>query len=315
MMDNPAVLSRVLDHRVRLEAFDWLRHQVNLHGDVLPWSTLARGFDFDGERVPLVSQQGIFKPRILPEVPLSIRTSAGGPYSDAFGPDGLLRYAYRGTDPEHQENRGLRAAMARKVPLAYFHGILEGKYLAAWPVFIVGDDRAALRFTVALDDAHHVSEGLGERRDEAADTVDRNAAARRSYITATLKVRLHQRSFRERVLLAYRQQCALCRLRHEELLDAAHIIPDADDAGEPIVPNGLSLCKLHHAAYDRHFLTVRPDYLIEVRQAILDEEDGPMLLHGLKGMHGERIVLPRARELYPDPERLERRYRMFREAV
>jgi putative restriction endonuclease len=304
-----------LDHRVRLEAFEWLRRQVDLHGDVLPWALLSRGFDFDGERVPLVSQQGIFKPRILPEVPLSIRTSPGGPYSDAFGSDGLLRYAYRGTDPEHAENCGLRAAMARKIPLIYFHGILEGKYLAAWPVFVVGDDRSGLRFTVALDDAQHVSEGLGDRRGEAADAAELNATARRSYITATLRVRLHQRSFRERVLLAYRQQCALCRLRHEELLDAAHIIADTEEEGEPIVQNGLSLCKLHHAAFDRHFLSVRPDYLIEVRQTILDEEDGPMLLHGLKGMHGQRIVLPRSRELYPDPERLERRYRLFREAV
>jgi putative restriction endonuclease len=264
--------------------------------------------------VPLVSQQGIFKPRVMPEVPLSIRTSPGGPYNDAFGADQLLRYAYRGTDPDHPDNRGLRAAMARRIPLVYFHGILEGKYLAAWPVYIVGDDRAALRFTVALDDAQHVSVGLGQSRDEAADAVDLTASARRSYITATLRVRLHQRSFRERVLLAYRQQCALCRLRHEELLDAAHIIPDVEDEGEPIVQNGLSLCKLHHAAYDRQFLTVRPDYRIEVRQAILDEDDGPMLLHGLKGMHGQRIVLPRARELYPDPERLEKRYRLFREA-
>ncbi len=303
-----------LDQRIRLAAFEWLRAQVDLHGDVLPWTILSRGFELDGERVPLVSMQGIFKPRLLSGAPLSIRTSAEGPYSDSFGPDGLLRYAYRGTDPEHRDNRGLRFAMAREIPLVYFHGILEGKYLAAWPVFVVGDDRGALRFTVALDDARHVSAGLRLGRDEVADSLDPESAARRSYVTATLRVRLHQRSFRERVLLAYRGQCALCRLRHEELLDAAHIIPDADEEGEPIVPNGLALCKLHHAAFDRQFLTVRPDYRIEVRRAILDEDDGPMLLHGLQGMHEQRILLPRSRELYPDPERLERRYRRFREA-
>jgi putative restriction endonuclease len=315
-MDNVSMAPVDLDTRVRLEAFDWLRRQVDLHGDVLPWPLLTRGFDIEGVRVPLVSQQGIFKPRILPEVPLSIRTAAGGPYSDAFGGDGLLRYAYRGTNPGHPENRGLRAAMTRRVPLVYFHGIVEGKYLAAWPVFVVADDPPGLRFTVALDDAQHVSEGLGTDRVRlgTGDSLDLAAEARRSYITSTLKVRLHQRSFRERVLRAYRQQCALCRLRHEELLDAAHIIPDADEMNEPIVPNGLSLCKLHHAAYDRHFLTVRPDHVIEVRKAILDEDDGPMLLHGLKGMHGQKIVLPHSRELYPDPERLERRYQAFRDA-
>lgn len=304
-----------LDHRVRLDAFEWLREQVTVHGDVLPWALLLRGFQFEGDRVPLVSQQGIFKPRVLPEVPLSIRTSAGGPYSDAFGSDGLLRYAYRGTNPDHPENRSLRTAITRRTPLVYFHGVVEAKYLAAWPVFIVGDDPSALRFRVALDDAQHVSEGLGDRRHEIDESSpDSGAGARRAYITASLRVRLHQRSFRERVLLAYRQQCALCRLRHEELLDAAHIIPDVEEAGEPIVQNGLSLCKLHHAAYGRNFLTVRPDYLVEVRRAILEEEDGPMLLHGLKGMHGQRIVLPRSKQLHPDPARLDQRYLLFRAA-
>jgi len=126
-------------------------------------------------------------------------------------------------------------------------------------------------------------------------------------------VPLHQRAFRERVIEACRTQRAPCRLRHEELLDAAHIIPETDPDGEPLVSNGLSLCKPHHAAYDRKFLSVRPDYNIEVRRSLLEEEDGPMLLHGLKGMHGQRIVLPRATELKPDPERLERRFRQFRQ--
>ena len=43
-------------------------------------------------------------------------------------------------------------------------------------------------------------------------------------------------------------RCALCRLRHQELLDAAHITPDSEAEGEPLVSNGVVLCKLHHAA-------------------------------------------------------------------
>jgi hypothetical protein len=39
-----------------------------------------------------------------------------------------------------------------------------------------------------------------------------------------------------------------------ELLDAAHILPDGHPKGEPVVPNGLALCKLHHAAFDRQRL-------------------------------------------------------------
>ena len=114
---------------------------------------------------------------------------------------------------------------------------------------------------------------------------------------------------------ARREQCAFCRLRHGELLDAAHIVEDRESNGEPVVPNGLALCKLHHAAFDRYFIAVRPSYLIEVREDVLDEEDGPMLLHGLKGLHMQEIHLPRTRALYPDPERLDWRYSKFKKAV
>ena len=126
-----------------------------------------------------------------------------------------------------------------------------------------------------------------------------------------VRVRLHQRAFRERVLQAYREQCAICRLRHSELLDAAHIIPDTEPEGEPVVSNGLALCKLHHAAFDRQFLAIRPDYVIEIRRDILEESDGPMLLHGLKEMHQKKIVLPTVSEHRPNPMFLEKRYQRF----
>ena len=116
------------------------------------------------------------------------------------------------------------------------------------------------------------------------------------------------------MLNAYQRHCAFCKLRHEELLDAAHIIPDNEAGGDPIVPNGLSLCKLHHAAYDRQFLGVRPDYVIEVRRDLLEEEDGPMLLHGLKGMHLQPLFAPRKVDLKPDRERLQVRWERFRAA-
>jgi putative restriction endonuclease len=210
--------------------------------------------------------------------------------------------------------------MQERIPLVYFFGIDVGKYVAAWPVFVVADDPAAKRFTVALDDVSHAgpglalttADGVAHGADSAAP--DEAATARRQYITSTFQRRLHQSAFRERVLSAYRSQCALCHLRHQELLDAAHIIPDTEPDGEPVVPNGLALCKLHHAAYDRNFLTVTSGYVIEVRRAILEEDDGPMLLHGLKEMHGKEIRVPREREKQPDRERLERRWKRFREA-
>lgn len=293
------------DARVRRAAFDWLEEQGRLYGDVFPRRLLAEGFVFDGNRVPLLGPQGIFKPRIL-AVPLSITTVPSGPYDDGFSRDGLLRYRYRGTNPDHADNAGLRSAMTGHIPLVYFHRIVEGRYLAAWPVFIVGDEPAKLTFRVEFDDAQRASYAPG-----AVAALDSAAEIRRSYATTTVRARIHQQAFRGRVLRAYREQCALCRLRHEELLDAAHIIPDSEPDGEPVVPNGLALCKFHHAAFDRQFLAVRPDYVVEVRPDILEEKDGPMLLHGLKGMHERRIMLPRQRTERPNADLLARRYERF----
>lgn len=302
------MFDRAHDARVRTAAFEWLAEQVTRHGDVLPRQVLAAGFQFQGVRVPLVGPQGIFKPQILSEVPLSITTAPEGPYDDAFGPDGLLRYRYRGTNPDHPDNKGLRAVMEHRLPLIYFHGVARGRYVAAWPVFVVHDDPANLSFSVEVDDASYLKrpEEIGA---EAA--INEGDDARRRYITASVRVRLHQRAFRERVLDAYRRQCAFCRLKHEELLDAAHIVPDTDPEGEPVVRNGLALCALHHTAFDRFFLGLRPDYVIEVRADIRRERDGPTLVHAIQALHGTRIVLPRSAPLRPDPKLVEIRYERF----
>lgn len=208
------------DLAIRLAAFRFLDEQVAIHGDVLPWSVLSPGFRYEGNRVPLVSQQGIFKPRVC-RLPLSIRTAVDGPYDDAFAASGLLQYRYRGTEPFHRENVGLREAMKEQVPLIYLHGHLEGRYHAIWPVYVVADSPATLTFTVAADQASAQPAAEGEIAYE-------DPAIRRAYVTATVRRRLHQQAFRERVLDAYRERCALCRLRHRELLDASHIAADRE---------------------------------------------------------------------------------------
>jgi putative restriction endonuclease len=81
-----------------------------------------------------------------------------------------------------------------------------------------------------------------------------------------------------------------------------------------VVRNGLALCKLHHAAFDRHILGIRPDLVIEVRHDILDEIDGPMLRRGLQGFNGERIHAQRAAELRPAEDFLAERFELFRKA-
>jgi putative restriction endonuclease len=293
-----------LDEEIRLRAFEWLKGQQGIHGDVLPRELLEKGFEFEGERIPLIAPQGIFRPRFL-ELPLSITTAPKGPYNDSHSSDGYLLYKYRGTDPLHRDNVGLRQAMIKNTPLVYFYGLVPGRYLATWPVYIVGDDSSSLTFKVAVDDA-----GMESMQGES--WVGEAANVRRAYITTAVRQRLHQRSFRERVIRAYRDQCALCRLRHHELLDAAHIIPDAEPKGLPSVRNGISLCKFHHAAFDAQLLGITPEYAIQIRSDVLKEEDGPMLQHALKELHGSRIVLPRDKNSWPDKAALDIRYQRFR---
>jgi putative restriction endonuclease len=264
--------------------------------------------------VPLLGPEGIFKPAILRDLPLSIttvppRTDKPPPYDDRVRDDGTIRYRYRGTDPSHPDNVGLRMCMQQQVPLIYFFGIVPGVYAAAYPVFIVGDDPIGLSFDVMVDDRRQLH--------PAEDTIvhEEATAGRRRYITVTTQQRLHQSSFRERVLRAYRDCCAVCRLRHRELLDAAHIIADRDPLGDPRVSNGLALCKIHHAAFDRSIMGIRPDLVLEIRKDILDEEDGPMLTVGLQRLQGQSLlVLPRSPGLQPDANLLEMRYEEFRRA-
>ena len=144
-MKYQAIDQYTLDHQVRLAAFEWLSKQAQFHGDVLPRSVLLKGLEFQGQRVPLVSPQGIFKPKILPEIPLSITTTPEGPYDDSFDAGNLLVYRYRGTNPKHPDNVGLRKAMLNRVPLVYFHGVVPGKYLAVSP-----DSASLVRFAISL---------------------------------------------------------------------------------------------------------------------------------------------------------------------
>ena len=308
------VSEQLRDRQIRLRAFDWVKKQVEIYGDVLPRDILATGFEFEGNRVPLVGPSGIWKPKEITRIPLSITTAPEGPYDDSFSEDGLLLYKYRGSDPQHRDNIGLRSAMKSQVPLLYFHGIVKGRYLVVWPVFIVHDHPESLTFTVAVDEARFASMKVESDWEDLRIAESEKDKARREYITSIVRVRLHQQSFRERVLKAYREQCSLCRLRHWELLDAAHIIPDTEPEGEPIVPNGIALCKLHHAAFDKYFLGIRPDFTVEVRNDILREKDGPMLMHGLQGLHNARILLPKDPRLRPNIELLGRKYKRFREA-
>lgn len=290
------------ERALRAAAMTWLDGRPHQR---VEWSWLST-FEFGGQRVPLMDRQrGIRKPAGF-EAALAIRTTftkpgQEPPYLDAIGTDGLQRYKYRGDDPQHPENIALRKAGELGMPLIWFVGVASGQYEPLYPVWVVGDEPEQLQFALALDAAQRL---VTPNMKMDADT--------RAYVERQTKQRLHQRVFRTQVLLAYRGRCTVCNLGHRQLLDAAHIIADGRPHGQPVVPNGMAMCKIHHAAFDSCIVGIRPDLTLHVRQDILEEIDGPMLRHGIQEMHDKKLmVLPAVRAARPDVARLEERYAEF----
>lgn len=300
-------MNQDLDSQVRLAAFEFLERELQGDRDAIRFERLREGFWLGDEQVHLVAQSGIFKPRML-DIPLTIRTSPNGPYGDRFE-DELLIYRFRGTDPNHRDNLGLRDAMRGGKPLIYLCGIGEGEYVPEWPVFIVGEgeDADGHFFRVAFPDDKQLARDAAAGADISYDGI-------RRYLTVETERRLHQRPFSARVRRAYENRCAICRIGHRPLLEAAHILADRHPKGDAVVTNGLLLCKLHHAAFDSDLIGIRPDRIVEVRQSVLIEPDGPMLEHGLKGFHHRELSRPRHRNELPNEEFLQERYERFRRA-
>lgn len=132
----------------------------------------------------------------------------------------------------------------------------------------------------------------------------------RRYVVREVKQRVHQAQFRGAVLTAYLERCTVCTLKEIRLLDAAHIVGDAAEHGEPLISNGLSLCSIHHRAFDQNLVGISPAREVHVSTRLLEDEDGPML-ELLKGFHGRTITLPSGRAWQPAPERLAERFERF----
>ncbi len=303
---EPVPVSIEEDRRIRQEAMAWLTIRTNDGRDPISSADLN---DFTVNGLPFLlkdRQQGIRKPAGF-RAALSIQTvyRADGrnrPYADDVGPDGLLRYKWRGTDPELYVNVALREAMALRLPLIWFFGVGVALWQPIFPVYILAEEPELHQFVVDPDVARTLA--------PTGSVVEEHL---RRYIIAETKRRLHQPVFRATVMRAYGSRCALCSLRHGELLDAAHIVPDGVAGGEPVVRNGLALCKIHHAAFDARIIGIRPDLGVEVRQDLLEEIDGPMLRYGIQGLHGGRMmIVPLARSERPDLQRLEWAYERFR---
>src|SRR6266480_585924 len=301
------------DQLLRVAAFETVKRLADIRD--LTSVDLKRGFDFQGERIPLINpQRGIFKPRQMRFL-LSIRTvfarsGARVWYDDQrhvhrqiYDGDEAVAYAFMGQDADAADNRWLREAMENRTPIIYFLGVAPGLYQAFVPTFIIGWDAKALKARIAFGMPAQDEPILPE------------TASDRRYALRDVKHRLHQASFREAVIAAYNGRCALSGLREPLLLDAAHIIADRDERyGQPVVPNGIPLSKIHHAAFDSHLIGIDPDFRIHVSHRLLTRQDGP-LLETLKQLDQGMLHLPARSKDRPDRDRLAMRYEKFKEAA
>jgi len=303
------------DWAMRAAAFRQVRNLQQTH-DRLTSDHLKAGFQFEGERIPLINpQRGIFKPQRM-EALLSIKTvfpKPGGKvwYDDQrsvhqqiYAGEETVDYSFMGTNADAADNRWLREAMERRVPIIYFLGVSPGRYQAVIPAFITGWNSQSAKAQVAFSDP--ASKNLPKPPSNATE---------RRYALRLVKQRLHQASFRDAVITAYKGRCALSGMPESLLLDAAHIIADGDEEfGQPIVQNGIPLSKIHHAAFDAHLIGVDPDFRVHVSDRLLEQQDGP-LLESMKRLHLGKLHLPSRTQDHPDRDRLADRFDLFKAAA
>lgn len=300
--------------RFRELAFSWLHDKTEAGTHPITWQELG---EFKGHvpeaRHHLIMFQGIWKPG---EFLGALGVTSGAPdgkkernvYEDVLTEEGYVEYEFTRNPEKH--NDALRAAYKYSLPMIYFRALRTSLYDAYFPVWIIHVDEARRRVLLDITGA---SAAVGEHDllfTERSSVLE----VEPGYGKQIVRTRLHQRDFRANVMYSYRSQCSVCSLRHSRLLDAAHIVPDRD-GGSPHVDNGLSLCKIHHSAFDANILGVDPSYRVHIRNDILEEVDGPMLKHGLQDHHGQQLrVVPEKKSERPKKERLEERFSQFKEA-
>lgn len=300
------MFSKEDEDRLRLEIFSWLDGFTDQ-----PWvsrETLETGFIYNGRPLRLIgSQQGIWTPRsqVQMRAVLSVISKPDGPYEDLKLDESRTVYKYMGENPNHPSNVAMREAGRLKIPFIFLEWTAPGKYIPRFPAHVVQDFPDKLEVVIDYSGAPT----FGQVSDLEPESIER------SYRERQVRQRMHQPRFRAKVILAYTEKCAICRLNHPELLDAAHIIPDSEEAGAAIVSNGLALCKIHHAAFDKNMMGISPDLKVHVNRRILEEVDGPMLKYGIQEMHGESISVPRKESEKPNQEFLSLRFERFKESV
>lgn len=260
-------------------------------------------FGWGPERI-IDTTKGIWNPKEYAAT-LTIVSDPDSEYDDGDHGGSLYRYSYEkrpaGQNPQGGSNSKLREAMNLQLPIVMLRKVSGGHFVPIMPVYVVKEEPEHRRFLLALDESLRFLPDPSQQSE-----------AQRLYAERISRQRLHQPEFRAKVLRAYDERCAVCVLKKVPLLDAAHITADSSNEGSPVVTNGLTLCKIHHSAYDENILGISPDYIVHINEEVLAEVDGPMLNYGLQKMDQRELWIPRRGQEQPDRERLSARFDAFK---
>ncbi len=295
--------AHVLDEtRIRLDAIHHVR-ALRERWVAVPTSEL-RAFTSTGQRVHLKGQQGIFKPAELTE-PLSITTTIDSDYTHDPIEGSRVLYDFVSRP---QDNDALKRCAEAELPLIYF---LQAKrrpnpeYVIFAPVYVVGWDDEARRFLVDLSEqkpGEVVSPAPPMRQLELPVLRKPSSPMEireltKSYAVTTVQRRLYQAHFRNTILGAYRDRCAVCVLHVRPLLDAAHVTGDNDPKAVIEVREGLALCATHYRAFNAGILRYDDEYIIHIDLPDGSRGEGEQAM--LLAFEGRRLTLPSDETLWP----------------
>ena len=151
----------------------------------------------------------------------------------------------------------------------------------------------------------HIAGDIEGYSEQLIQAVEHPFSIQRDVASVQTEIPVRSAGFRRAVMQIYEHTCAVCELNirassGESVTDAAHIIPFSVSYNDDI-RNGMSLCKLHHWAFDTGLISLDDDYQVIVSPSM--SEQGPTASM-LTQLRNRRIWLPRDGEHYPAQDAL-----------
>ncbi len=303
-------MSPDLNAQIRAAAGLAIQQMIRQAGDnVFTWAQIQKGFQVAGKQIFFATKAaGIFKPKELTDdAALSIkqvtpsRTGRAAPYDDGELENGAVSYRLQREGEKSPFNRHLQQAYLKNLPLIYLRGIADSLYEVFYPVFVeeFSFPSGVARVVFDQPESSPMFTGVNEVPVQYSYGIRKN--------------RLHQRAFRQRVLMAYGLRCALTNLPLVDLLEAAHIVGDSE-GGLASVQNGIAMSTFHHTAYESDLMGIDPDGKIILSELVRGTRDGPMFSQGLLGMEGRQMRFPTFEGHRPNRDFLAQKFEAFTKA-